>query len=72
MILLPFGKYKGTPVELAPSSYLMWLSDADEWEQEKGHPWGKAFKVASDIQLAARTELERRGYVKKGLRWVKE
>jgi hypothetical protein len=47
----------------------MWLSDADEWNQEKGRPWDKPFKVREDIRIAARAELERRGFKKKGLRW---
>lgn len=66
---IPFGKNNGRDTSEVDDRYLMWLSDADEWNQEKGKPWDKPFKVSLDIRIAARAELERRGFRKKGLRW---
>ncbi len=65
-----FGRHKGEDTSQLPDRYLMWLSDQQEKNQVYGRPWEtNFFKINPALQLAARQELETRGYTKKGLRW---
>jgi Putative quorum-sensing-regulated virulence factor len=68
-MIIPFGKHKGKDVTEVPHQYLQWAADPEAMNQTRGKPWDKPFKVPEELQLAARAELERRGFKKHGLRW---
>ena len=40
--LMPFGKYKGTPMEDVPASYLLWL-----WNENVQHPGVRKYIIDS-------------------------
>jgi hypothetical protein len=72
-MILTFGQHRGEDTSSLPDHYLMWLADQREIAQVKGTPWQKNFfKIGAELELEARKELERRGFKKHGLRWVKE
>ena len=73
-LFLQFGKYKGRELEsLTDENYLMWLAKpAYGGKFYKGlHSTDLTWKVPFDVKLAARAELEKRGYKLVGERFEK-
>lgn len=72
--IIPFKRYRGKRVSdpEVDSHYLIMLAN-DFNSDANVLPW-EAFpvKVPFELRMAARAELERRGYSKKGSRWVKD
>jgi hypothetical protein len=70
-VKLKFGKFKGRKIEDCPINYLMWLTDNSIYNKLFSDPWDDKdkFKVPFDVEVAAREELTKRGYVRKGMRW---
>lgn len=70
---IPFGAYRGHEfTDLAvPPRYLIWMADFSEKQQVCGKPFDTGgFTVSPQMQLAAREELQRRGWTRRGLRWL--
>jgi len=73
--ILNFGKYKGLRIsELTDEEYLCWLGKPTYTSKfyVSLHSTEKHFKVPFGITLAARKELEKRGYYLIGEKWRKE
>ncbi len=69
-MIIPFGRHRGEDTSAIEDSFLMWLTDADNLNQVLGKPWETdKFRVREKVALAARQELEKRGYKRKGMRW---
>ncbi len=69
---LTFGVWKGHELSTVPDGYLTWITNSDLSNQLFGDPWGRdKFRIDDKVQLAAREELQRRGYKRKGMHWEK-
>jgi len=68
---IPFGKFKGQPMNNLPEDYLMWLSkpkySGKYYESE--HSTELKWKVPLNVKLEARAILESRGYTLIGEHW---
>lgn len=72
-MILPFGKFKGLRLCEVPDSYLIWITNKDQYDQIYGDPWEKSrFKIDMELDREARAELNKRGFKRHGLRWVRE
>lgn len=72
-MILKFGKYKGQNIQSIPDDYLMWLAKPVYSGKfyKSLHSTELNWKVPFNIKMAARKELERRGYKLVGERWEK-
>jgi len=70
---LPFGSFKGRELSdpAIPDSYMQWLASRGKY-QSKTNRFETAWKVPVDVWMAARVEMERRGYRHIGERFEKE
>jgi hypothetical protein len=70
--ILPFGNFAGKNLSSPeiPDSYIMWLARRGAY-QSKTNRFETAWKVPVDIWMAARVEMERRGYRHIGERFEK-
>jgi hypothetical protein len=66
-----FGKYKGQNIQSIPDDYCMWLSKPVYSGKfyTCQHSTELKWKVPFDVKMAARKELERRGFKLIGERW---
>lgn len=69
-MIMPFGKFRGIPLERLEDDYLMWLAKGQGYTKNK-HSTEMQFKIPANIWIEARKILESRGYVLKGERWEK-
>jgi hypothetical protein len=72
--VLTFGRYKGRSIaSIQDEEYLKWLAKPTYNGKfyKSLHSDELNWKVPFDIKMAARTELERRGYKLIGERWEK-
>jgi hypothetical protein len=72
--IVGFGKYKGQKISsVQDDSYLQWLAKPVYSGKfyKSLHSTELNFKVPWDISVAARKELEKRGYKLVGTRWEK-
>ncbi len=62
-MVLTFGTYKGRELSdpVIPDSYMMWLGSRGKY-MDKNNRFETAWKVPVDVWMAARIEMERRGY----------
>ena len=62
-MILPFGKYKGYRLTdiTVPDSYISWLALRKSYMNPTNR-FETTWKVPIDISIAARREMERRGY----------
>jgi len=69
---LTFGLYKGHDISdvAIPDRYMMWLGSRGKY-MEKKNRFETAWKVPVDIWMAARVEMERRGFRHIGERFEK-
>jgi len=70
-MIIPFGKYKWQPIRSIPDDYCMWLSKpvySGKFYKSQ-HSTELKWKVPLDVKIAARGELERRGFKLIGERW---
>ena len=69
-MILDFGTHVGKDLsdQTIPDDYMKWLSSRGKYASKKNR-FEIAFKVPLDIWLAAREEMERRGYKLIGERW---
>jgi hypothetical protein len=69
-MLLPFGAFKGHDLSdpAIPDSYMRWLASRGRYDS-KINRFETAWKVPVDVWMAARKEMERRGYVHIGERF---
>ena len=73
-MMLQFGKYKGKDLQtVSDESYIMWLAKPVYSGKfyKSLHSTELNWKVPFNIKMAARKELERRGYKLVGERWEK-
>ena len=70
-MIIPFGKCKGQNIQAIPDDYCMWLSKPKYSGKfyEIQHSTDLKWKVPFDVKIAARKELERRGFKLIGERW---
>jgi hypothetical protein len=70
---LPFGAFKGRELSdpAIPDSYMKWLASRGRYDS-KVNRFETAWKVPVDVWMAARQEMERRGYRHIGERFEKE
>lgn len=73
MNLLSFGKYKNQSIQCIPDDYCMWLAKPVYSGKfyKSLHSTERNWSVPFDIKIAARKELERRGFKLIGERWEK-
>lgn len=67
-MIMPFGKFRGTPLERLEDDYLMWLAKGQGYTKNK-HSTEMQFKIPAPVWIEARKILESRGCVLKGERW---
>jgi hypothetical protein len=73
-MVLQFGKYRGKDLQVvSDESYIMWLAKPVYSGKfyKSLHSTELNWKVPFDVRVAARKELERRGYKLVGERWEK-
>jgi uncharacterized protein (DUF3820 family) len=71
--VMPFGKYKGQPIDTIPDRYIIMLADDFGQDNQGILPDNRFnFKVPLEIREKAREALKKRGYRKKGSRWEKD
>jgi hypothetical protein len=72
-MILQFGQYKGRHLSdlSIPDDYIQWLASRGRYTS-KTNRFETAWKVPVDIWMAARVEMERRGYRHIGERFEKE
>ena len=70
---LTFGTFEGHDLSdpAIPDSYMKWLAARGRYDS-KTNRFETAWKVPVDVWMAARQEIERRGYTHIGERFVKE
>ena len=70
---LQFGAFQGRELSdpAIPDSYMQWLASRGKF-QDKKNRFETAWKVPVDVWMAARQEMERRGYRHIGERFEKE
>jgi len=70
---LSFGAFKGRDLTdpSIPDSYMQWLASRGKY-QSKTNRFETSWKVPVDVWMAARMEMERRGYTHIGERFEKE
>jgi hypothetical protein len=73
-VIIPFGKkHKGKDTSEVATTYLMWMTNNDLYNQLYGDPWNDhKFKIPLELEIAAREELQKRGYRRIGQRWEKQ
>lgn len=68
---MPFGKFKGWRFEDIPESYLIKVADDFDRDRLGVLPDDRfKFRVPVEVREKAREELKRRGWRKKGERWL--
>jgi hypothetical protein len=72
-MILKFGTYRGRDLSdlTIPDSYMQWLASRGRFDS-KVNRFETAWKVPVDVWMAARQEMERRGYRHIGERFEKE
>lgn len=72
MEVISFGRYAGKSLDdpTIPDSYIEWLSGRGRYA-EPGNTFEAKWKVPIVIAIAARREMERRGYKHDGYRYRK-
>ncbi len=72
-MILTFGIYKGHDLSdpSIPDDYMKWLASRGRYTS-KTNRFETAWKVPVDVWMAARMEMERRGYRHIGERFLKE
>jgi len=72
-MILKFGTYRGRDLSdlTIPDSYMQWLASRGRFDS-KVNRFETAWKVPVDVWMAARREMERRGYRHIGERFEKE
>ena len=69
---MPFGKFKGQRIDSLPDNYLIMLADDFNRDKPGVLPDNRFnFKVPLEIREKAREVLKKRGYSKRGERWVR-
>ncbi len=70
---LTFGIFKGKKLSdsAIPDHYMMWLASRGTYKSKENR-FETAWKVPVDVWMAARQEMERRGYRHIGERFIKE
>lgn len=70
-MIITFGKCKGQRIKNIPDDYCMWLAKPVYSGKfyESLHSTELKWKVPFPVKIAARTELERRGFKLIGERW---
>ncbi len=73
MNFLSFGKYKHQDLHSVPDDYCMWLAKPVYSGKffKSLHSTEQIWSVPFDVKMAARKELENRGFKLIGERWVK-
>lgn len=71
-MILPFGIHKGRDLSdpSIPDSYMMWLASRGKY-QSPSNRFETVWKVPVNVWMAARVEMERRGYSHIGERFEK-
>ncbi len=71
-MILTFGTFKGHDLSdpAIPNSYMIWLASRGKYMSKKNR-FEIAWKVPVDVWMAARIEIERRGYRHIGERFEK-
>lgn len=70
-MILPFGKCKGQSIRSIPDDYCIWLAKpvySGKFYKSQ-HSTELNWKVPFDVKIAARKELEHRGFKLIGERW---
>jgi hypothetical protein len=71
-MIIQFGMFAGKSISDLPATYLMWLVNSDLHNLLWGDPWQTdKFVVPAEIELAAREELVKRNYKRRGMHWEK-
>lgn len=70
-MILSFGQCKGQSIQSIPDGYCMWLAKPVYSNKfyKSLHSTELNWKVPFDVKIAAREELERRGFKLIGERW---
>ncbi|MEN6489790.1 MAG: DUF3820 family protein [Smithella sp.] len=66
-MIMPFGKFKGMPLEAIDESYLIWLAKGEGYTKNR-HSTEMQFKIPAAIWIESRKILESRGYKIRGER----
>lgn len=72
-MILRFGDHKGEHIQSIPDDYCMWLAKPKYSGKfyKSLHSMERNWSVPFDVKVAARKELERRGFKLIGERWEK-